>query len=94
MPIGGTLKNLACAVANNAVRRSGASRAMEPLRPAIGLKRLLVLRFGSIVFDKFWHRQPRLKLDSVRSHNRLRLVDGDHIMAQQAHQMSLAGVCC
>ena len=95
MAAGAALKDFTCAVTQNVMRRSFASGTTKSLWPACGLKRLLALPLGSIVLEKFRHRQPRLKLDSVHRHDRhLALVDGSHFTGRGAHHMSLADVHC
>jgi hypothetical protein len=66
---------------------------MKSIRPAYSLKCLLAFSLGSVVFDKFRHRKPLLKLDSVHRHDHhLWLIDDDHYTGRVAHQMSRAGV--
>ena len=71
MAAGGALKDFARAVTEYVVRGFRASRATKPLRPAGRLKSLLALCLGSVVLEKFRHRQPRLKLNSVHRHDLL-----------------------
>lgn len=92
---GDALKNLAHTVSNDVIRSSCASGAMKSFRPARGLKRLLTLHLVTKVLEKFRHRQPWLKLDSVHCHDcHPLLVDGSHFTRQQAHYMSPADVRC
>ncbi len=95
MPARVALKNLAHAIAQNVMRRVIAVRTRKTARPAKGLKRLLALRFGSVVLQKVRHRQSRLKLNSIhRYFVALPLCNGGHFTVSQAHHMSLADVYC
>src|SRR3546814_3819174 len=78
MTAGAALKDLARTIAQYAVRRASAARATKPFRPACRFERLLALHLGAVIFDKLWHRQPRLKLDSIHRHDGHLSLSGNH----------------